>query len=107
MIRQLGYDVLWMTENNPTLPDDEIIALAIESERIIITGDKDFGELIFRHQLAVTGIVLLRVKGHDVREKIRLMKILLTVYSSRLQYHFIVATPTKLRFINLAVNKGE
>jgi predicted nuclease of predicted toxin-antitoxin system len=61
-LRDGGYDVLWIRETSPGITDPEIIRIAVEEQRIIVTFDKDFGEL------AVTGqgqnppaIILLRI----------------------------------------------
>ena len=42
-----GHDVLSAIERNPRATDEEILALAIEERRILVTEDKDFGELVF------------------------------------------------------------
>jgi predicted nuclease of predicted toxin-antitoxin system len=61
-LRDTGHDVLWIRDTSPGIADDEIMRIAVEEQRIIITFDKDFGEL------AVTGqgqnppaIILLRI----------------------------------------------
>ena len=61
-LRDSGHDVLWIRESSPGIADPEIIHIAVDEQRIIVTFDKDFGEL------AVTGdtqnppaIILLRI----------------------------------------------
>jgi predicted nuclease of predicted toxin-antitoxin system len=47
-------------------PDDVILARAQAEQRIVVTHDKDFGELSFRSQLPATcGVILLRLTGSD------------------------------------------
>jgi len=56
---RLGYDV-WWTGDLPVDPgDDEILAIAKKECRILVTLDKDFGELVFLHGFAHTGILRL------------------------------------------------
>ena len=44
---RLGHDVLSASEAAPRATDDELLALALAEQRILITEDKDFGELVF------------------------------------------------------------
>lgn len=45
----------------PGLPDRDVLAIAHREQRILITYDKDFGDLIFQHQLLHAGVILLRL----------------------------------------------
>jgi predicted nuclease of predicted toxin-antitoxin system len=61
-LRQSGHDVLWIREVAPGSPDISIINRAVAEDRLLITFDKDFGELVFRSGgKASRGIVLLRI----------------------------------------------
>lgn len=61
-LRALGHDVLWIAEAFPSVKDDEVLAIAIAEQRVLITLDKDFGELVVRRGLSPsTGVILLRV----------------------------------------------
>lgn len=46
LMRRTGYDVVWMTETDPTATDTAILERAVTQRRIIITCDKDFGRQI-------------------------------------------------------------
>lgn len=61
-LRNSGHDVAWVRTQAPGLSDREIVAWAARDERIILTFDKDFGELAWRIGLpAASGIVLFRL----------------------------------------------
>jgi predicted nuclease of predicted toxin-antitoxin system len=61
-LREAGFDVGWISEESPGAPDEDVLALAGNQGRTLLTFDKDFGELAFRRGLpAVCGIVLFRV----------------------------------------------
>ncbi len=62
-LRAAGHDVGWIRETARGMADPEVLRLAWEQERVVITADKDFGELAFRVNQAARGIVLLRVRG--------------------------------------------
>ena len=62
-LRQQGHDVLWVHDAMPGASDDAVIARAGAEQRLLLTQDKDFGQLVFvlgwRH--AVLGVVLFRL----------------------------------------------
>jgi predicted nuclease of predicted toxin-antitoxin system len=61
-LRQAGHDVLWARTEMPGQSDPEILDRAQQDRRVLITFDKDFGELAFRAGLpAECGIVLFRI----------------------------------------------
>ena len=61
-LRAAGHDVAWVPENSPSVSDRVVLAQAVREQRIVLTFDKDFGELAFRARLpASCGIVLFRI----------------------------------------------
>src|SRR5207249_7013894 len=57
-----GNDVLWIRQAAPGSPDLAVLARALAEDRLLITFDKDFGELVFRRGAkASRGIVLFRI----------------------------------------------
>jgi predicted nuclease of predicted toxin-antitoxin system len=54
-LRSLGHDVLAVAEAMPQADDSDILDQAAIEERILITNDKDFGELVFRRAGRITG----------------------------------------------------
>jgi predicted nuclease of predicted toxin-antitoxin system len=61
-LRNSGHDVLWIREASPGATDDEVLACARNEERLLLTFDKDFGQLVFqRGATASHGIILLRI----------------------------------------------
>jgi len=48
-LRDQKYDVMYVAESSSGITDEEVIRFANSETRILITNDKDFGELIFRH----------------------------------------------------------
>ena len=65
-LRQRGHDVLSAKESMRSAADDVILARGQTEERIVVTHDKDFGELAFQSHLpASCGIILFRLSGSD------------------------------------------
>lgn len=61
-LRAAGHDVAWVAEIARSIPDTEVLRLAREQERVLLTSDKDFGDLAFRVGLLhEAGIVLFRL----------------------------------------------
>ena len=57
-----GFDVAWIMADNPGLSDDLVLARAQREERVVLTFDKDFGEMAFLSGLpSEGGIILVRV----------------------------------------------
>lgn len=54
-------DIEPVSESGKRLEDEEILLLAKDKGRVIITFDKDYGELLFRHKKESNGVILLRV----------------------------------------------
>jgi predicted nuclease of predicted toxin-antitoxin system len=61
-LREHGHDVLWVRTEAPGISDREVLARAQAEDRIVVTFDKDFGELAFRFGLpATSGVILFRL----------------------------------------------
>jgi predicted nuclease of predicted toxin-antitoxin system len=60
-LRASGHDVSYIAELSPAESDAEIMAHAQQEERLLLTEDKDFGELVFRRGGMVPGLVLIRI----------------------------------------------
>lgn len=62
VLRRAGWDVFSIAEECPGVPDEEVATLCAEQRRILLTFDKDFGELVFHRGLpAGSGVVLFRI----------------------------------------------
>lgn len=61
-LREHGHDVVWVRTESPGAADDAILARGVTEQRLLITFDKDFGELVFRRgSRASCGVVLFRI----------------------------------------------
>jgi len=74
------------------------LAWAVAEDRILITNDKDFGEMIFRERLKHRGVIFLRLSDERSANKIEILKHLLENYSEKLPNQFVTVTETKVRF---------
>ena len=98
LLRSEGYDVLYGMEFKPGVSDQEILETAFAEKRILLTEDKDFGELIYRLMKPAFGIILLRFEVRERHMKWPRLRELLHHYSFRLKGHFTVVETEKFRF---------
>jgi predicted nuclease of predicted toxin-antitoxin system len=96
-LRTAGHDVLAVAEIMPQAGDREILERATSDRRILITNDKDFGELVFRSQYTAPGVVLFRLRDEHPANRVRTVATLLAQYADRLAGHFTVATEDSVR----------
>ena len=95
--REDGHDVAWMRTDAPGVPDDEVLSRAAAESRIVLTFDKDFGDLAFRaHLPASAGIVLVRLRPGS---SVDLSRVLVAALRSRSDWpgHFAVIQATRIR----------
>ncbi|HEX8228055.1 MAG TPA: DUF5615 family PIN-like protein [Chloroflexia bacterium] len=96
-LTNLGHDVKAIAYDYPqALRDREVLAIAHQEERILITNDTDFGELIFRRRLSHAGVVLFRLGSESVAAKIFWLDYVLAQHAEHLD-QFIVVTERGIR----------
>ncbi|MBV8780534.1 MAG: DUF5615 family PIN-like protein [Phycisphaerae bacterium] len=77
-LRERGHDVRWVLKEQRGLGDPTVLASAFAEDRVLLTADKDFGELIFRAgKYASNGVILLRVL--NTKSQVKLTQIALPV----------------------------
>ena len=96
-----GFDIIWIPDFDCHMSDSELLELANKEDRILITNDKDFGELVFLQKKITAGIILFRIKGQKVEEKIKRLNKILNLYRSKIFSNFTVITESKTRFTSL------
>ncbi len=91
------YDTKSVRDINSKASDKEILNLAKSENRMIITMDKDFGELVYHSGLSHSGVLLLRLEDAKANEKIQVIDTILQKYLDKLEEHFCVFQDGKLR----------
>jgi predicted nuclease of predicted toxin-antitoxin system len=96
-LREAGFDVAWITEEASGASDDEVLASCSADTRVLLTLDKDFGELAFRRRLsAECGVVLFRIKSQNPNEIASLVRVALSS-TAEWRGHFSVVTKLGIR----------
>lgn len=92
-----GYEVYSVYDKNPGLSDETIIKKTREENWVIITNDKDFGDLIFRDSHKHCGVILLRLQNERSSNKIDCLKRVLEQFAEQIENNFMVVTETNIR----------
>jgi predicted nuclease of predicted toxin-antitoxin system len=84
-----GHDVAWVRVDAPGASDEDVVAMATLQERVLVTVDKDFGQLAFKAGLSPPpGVVLFRLSPAPVADQVRRM---VTALESRADWAGVMA----------------
>jgi predicted nuclease of predicted toxin-antitoxin system len=96
LLTDLGHDVVSAIDTDPRASDTVLLDLAVQEQRVLVTEDKDFGELVFVQRLPHPCII--RFLDMRVEEKVAAMRELLEHYPEAMQARaFIVVTRGRIR----------
>ena len=96
-LRANAIDIIAVRDIMKGATDQDIIDFAFKNELLIITSDKDFGELTFRLKRPNWGIILLRLAELDNADKANLLLNAITKLTPELKNKFIVIDKVKIR----------
>jgi predicted nuclease of predicted toxin-antitoxin system len=91
-LRSNGYDGAICGRDHPqSLDDRDILAIAVAERRIVLTNDKDFGDLVFRDGLPHAGVILFRLGYVPIDVRVALLRRVLSEYPERLNQFIVVS----------------
>jgi len=96
-LRDDGHDVLAVAEMAPSIRDETVLAQANQREDLLLTGDKDFGELVFRQHRVTAGVVLIRLAGLSAGAKAGIVSTAMREHGTELLHAFTVISPGMVR----------
>ena len=98
LLRQVGYDVVAIQEISPSVADTDVLLRAVAEGRILLTFDRDYGELIYRYQEPAPPAVLYFRQGpYTAAELAQSVQFVLSDTSAELFGQFIILTPQTIR----------
>lgn len=80
------------------LPDTDILKIAIKERFIVLTIDKDFGELVFKNKQSHCGIIFFRLKDQTTENTLLALEYVLSKYGLSCEEKFIVVTEKNGQF---------
>ncbi len=96
-LRQDTHNVLYIAEMMPGISDDIVLNIANQKEVLLLTADKDFGELVFRQGRITAGIVFIRLAGLSLASKAKIVSSAINEHTAELFHAFTVITPGAVR----------
>ena len=97
-LRLEGHEVLYIAEMEPGIVDDVVLERANERTALLVTADKDFGELVFREgKLSSGGVVLLRLAGLSAERKSEMVSGAFREHELEFPHCFSVISPGRVR----------
>jgi len=107
LLRTENFSVLSIAEKYNGITDLEVLEIAVKKDALLITEDKDFGELAFRLKYKHTGILLIRLSGLPRKERIRTAFEIIKEHAGKLKDNFSVLNVQGLRIKQSGKNTGE
>lgn len=98
ILRSNGVEILAIRDLMKGATDSEILEFAFKEKLILITSDKDFGELTFRLKKPTHGIILLREPAAGIEEKAEILNVAIKKLDKDAFNKFIVIDRLKIRF---------
>jgi predicted nuclease of predicted toxin-antitoxin system len=96
-VRRDAYEVLSVAETSPGIPDAQVLSRANATGAVLLTADKDIGELVFRQSLAHSGVVLVRLGGCAPEMKALIVTAAISAHVNELEFGFAVVTGNTVR----------
>ena len=92
-LRRDGHNVLYVAELHPGIADSGVLSFARAEQSLLLTADKDFGELVYRDSKSHFGVLLLRLADGEIEENARATSEALAAHSGEMYHRFSVLTP--------------
>ena len=96
-LRQDGHDVVSIAELSPSLSDEQVLNDANSRGAILLTADKDFGELVFRQNQIHNGVILIRLSGLGLEAKAQTVSQTIKQHAHELTGAFCVISAGSVR----------
>ena len=101
-LRKAGWDSAYVAESRAGISDNAVLQWASNEGRILLTEDKDFGELVFRMKRNVPGVLMLRMSECAWPQRWIRLEVILQRHADRLEGAFTVVQAQTVRFRPIA-----
>jgi len=96
-LRARGFEVISIRETTSGLPDKDVLATADAEDCILLTEDRDFGELVIRQRLDVRGMILLELDRLSNATEADVVTEVVAAHADKLFGNLIVIEPGRIR----------
>lgn len=106
-LRASGHDVVYAAESMSASPDEVLLGRARDEGRVVVTDDKDFGDLVVHRHLSTAGVLLLRLSAPSLAARIARLAARWAEIERGLPGHLVVVSDRKVRVRPLPTASGE
>jgi len=96
-LRAAGHDVLAVREAIPGAEDESVVQLALRDSRVLLTEDKDFGQLLYASPPGTQGVILVRFPATARQAAAEAVLNLVLTHGETLRGRFAVVEPGRIR----------
>ncbi len=96
-LRAQRVDTAWVVEAGAGAPDEDVLARAHREDRILLTFDRDYGELVFHRGLRCRGVLLVRLEQVPQAERLHTFQRIWPAIALSVENNFVVVTRKKVR----------
>jgi predicted nuclease of predicted toxin-antitoxin system len=100
-LRSAGFDVLAVAEISPRASDESVADLAIHEARVLLTEDKDFGQLAYASARQSPGVILVRFPAHARGQLAADVVGFIRAQGEQMQDAFAVIRPGRIRIARI------
>ena len=97
ILREAGFDVARLADDERGSRDEAVLALAETEQRVVITEDRDFGELVVRKRLPVAGVVLLELDQLSKHAEAARVLSVVSSLATQIEGKLVVVEPSRTR----------
>ena len=96
-LRERGHDVVAIADSIAGASDLQVLQTAVNLRRVLLTFDRHFGELVFRHQIKPPGLVYVRIRTTSAPSLYRRFQAHWPTIESRILGHFVIMSAHRIR----------
>jgi predicted nuclease of predicted toxin-antitoxin system len=97
-LRADGHNVVYIADDDGGIDDQTVLDRSLRFDGVLLTADKDFGDLVFRQRLLHSGVLLIRLAGINSDVKAGLVAATFDQHGEELSSGFAVLNKRSLRF---------
>ncbi len=106
-LRKAGHDVKAIAEMSPGISDEEVAMLSAGEMRILLTEDKDFGQMVYAKSQASAGVIFIRFPANARQSMSDMIVRLADEYGDELHRRFVVVRPGRVRITGIPLFATE
>ncbi len=97
LLLKTGIDIKHISEIRSGIEDAEVLEIAIKEDRVILTFDSDFGELVFKKGMRPIGVVYYRLSSYSPKQPAEILLKLMNKEDMKFTGYFTVIAEDQIR----------